>query len=475
MDPQVFFDPAASSSSILSTTPSSRASSSADIITTSSITTTTAVVKPKRRPIPRKGHTKSRNGCLNCKRRKVKCQETLPECGHCVRIGLRCQYPPEKPSSTTLIYLSSSSPFSVSTPSPALPLQATPTFTPTDMRFFAHFLLKAYPPLPIHGAPIWQGEVAQISHHFEYLLHAMLGLAASSLSLLLSPSSSSSPSTTSSSSSPSSTQSRNTPATTTYTTPALHHRLTSIRLLNASLSQPCSSPQEGTARYATMMALTFQSSYMPDGMLDFVVMTRGCHVIASTAMDVSNEKGGGGFEAGPFGVFSREGHVDACRRLGPNSKVWEGEGEEGVLGEDVVRGMEEGLREMGGLCKGMGLEAEVLRKVEQVVRLARWDCIEAFDEVTQVYALLGEASHEEFFAFVDGENWPAQILLVYFFLVEYTVAYHAMSFIRSSFAYRTATTKLWVDNLAAKLPREYMRFIEWPVWFAASQLDLFAA
>ncbi|KAB5583113.1 hypothetical protein GE09DRAFT_290824 [Coniochaeta sp. 2T2.1] len=461
MDLQVFFHPAASSSSTLSNSPSSCESSLADITTT-----TATAVKPKRRPIPRKGHTKSRNGCLNCKRRKVKCQETLPECGHCVRIGLRCQYPPEKPSSSTTLICLSSSPFSVSTPSPAPSLRATPTFTPTDMRFFAHFLLKAYPPLPIHGAPIWQGEVAQISHHFEYLLHAMLGLAASSLSLSLSPPHTISRSTTTA------------PETTTaYTTPALHHRLTSIRLLNASLSSPCSSPQEGTARYATMMALTFQSSYMPDGMLDFVVMTRGCHVVASTAMGDGNEKGGRGFEAGPFGVFSREGHVDACRRFGPRRKVWDGDGEggEGVSGEGVVRGMEEGLREVGGLCEGKGLEEEVLRKVEQVVKLARWDCIDAFDEVTQVYALLGEASHEDFFAFVEPENWTAQILLVYFFLVEYTVAYHAMGFIRSSFAYRTATTMLWVDNLAAKLPREYRRYIEWPVWFAASQLDLFAA
>ncbi len=95
--------------------------------------------------------------------------------------------------------------------------------------------------------------------------------------------------------------------------------------------------------------------------------------------------------------------------------------------------------------------------------------------MTLVYALLGEADHDEFFAFIDSANFPAQILLVYFFLVEYTVAYHAMGFIRSSFAYRTATTKLWINNLAAKLPKEYEQYMEWPVKFAESlSPDLFA-
>lgn len=46
-----------------------------------------------RRPIPRKGHTKSRRGCFNCKRRRIKCNEKHPECNHCVKAGLQCDYP----------------------------------------------------------------------------------------------------------------------------------------------------------------------------------------------------------------------------------------------------------------------------------------------------------------------------------------------------------------------------------------------
>lgn len=104
----------------------------------------------RRRPIPRKGHKKSRNGCFNCKRRKVKCPETLPACSNCMRNGLACEYPAMPPKAGPLLL------------SPTL--QSTPTvFSMDDLRFFHHFMFKAYPPLPILGDHIWR-DVAQFSH-----------------------------------------------------------------------------------------------------------------------------------------------------------------------------------------------------------------------------------------------------------------------------------------------------------------------
>lgn len=112
-------------------------------------------IRLRRKPIPRKGHTKSRRGCLQCKRRRVKCPETLPECCNCTRIGLVCEYPSTRTSPASWLAAISS---------PSAPLQSTPTmFTADDMRFFHHFLLHAYPPLPILGDDIWRG-VATLSH-----------------------------------------------------------------------------------------------------------------------------------------------------------------------------------------------------------------------------------------------------------------------------------------------------------------------
>ncbi|KAF6832934.1 hypothetical protein CPLU01_05883 [Colletotrichum plurivorum] len=38
----------------------------------------------------RRSHTKSRNGCRDCKRRKVKCDEAFPSCFNCTRHGITC-------------------------------------------------------------------------------------------------------------------------------------------------------------------------------------------------------------------------------------------------------------------------------------------------------------------------------------------------------------------------------------------------
>ena len=45
---------------------------------------------------------RSRNGCLTCKRRKVRCNEQRPRCFHCQRLGLNCMWKegaPHRPSS----------------------------------------------------------------------------------------------------------------------------------------------------------------------------------------------------------------------------------------------------------------------------------------------------------------------------------------------------------------------------------------
>ncbi|KAF2672315.1 hypothetical protein BT63DRAFT_452819 [Microthyrium microscopicum] len=42
---------------------------------------------------PRLHHTKSRNGCRMCKKRRVKCDEIHPTCTNCKRHGVSCEYP----------------------------------------------------------------------------------------------------------------------------------------------------------------------------------------------------------------------------------------------------------------------------------------------------------------------------------------------------------------------------------------------
>uniref|UniRef100_A0A060T6R1 ARAD1B17402p n=1 Tax=Blastobotrys adeninivorans TaxID=409370 RepID=A0A060T6R1_BLAAD len=78
----------------------------------------------------RTSHKKSRLGCIQCKERRVKCDELKPECGYCVRNGRRCEYrapPPRRPRRKkvdTTDQSSDSSIFSV-TPETASPPSST--------------------------------------------------------------------------------------------------------------------------------------------------------------------------------------------------------------------------------------------------------------------------------------------------------------------------------------------------------------
>ncbi|EIT76289.1 hypothetical protein F9C07_2217187 [Aspergillus flavus] len=46
---------------------------------------------------PRLNHRKSSKGCIRCKKRKVKCDESHPECRRCLQHGVSCEYPPFQP------------------------------------------------------------------------------------------------------------------------------------------------------------------------------------------------------------------------------------------------------------------------------------------------------------------------------------------------------------------------------------------
>ena len=102
----------------------------------------------RRRPIPRKGHGKSRRGCLNCKTRKVKCTEEWPRCRSCSRRDVECEYP--------------NLPMPVVGPSAAL--QTSPALVNlSDLRFFHHFIVNGHPQLPFGFGNAWQ-HIAAMAH-----------------------------------------------------------------------------------------------------------------------------------------------------------------------------------------------------------------------------------------------------------------------------------------------------------------------
>jgi hypothetical protein len=61
-----------------------------------------------------------------------------------------------------------------------------------------------------------------------------------------------------------------------FTHSALQHRVTAIEKLNKFLSRPRLSIPDTEAAFAAILSLTFQAAHMPDGLADFLTMTRGC-------------------------------------------------------------------------------------------------------------------------------------------------------------------------------------------------------
>lgn len=126
--------------------------------------TTNEVTQVRRRPIPRKGHTKSRRGCFGCKRKKIKCQETRPKCGNCQKTGMLCEYP--------------TSMFDLPTTRPITQPQSTPTvFSITDMRFFHHFLVRGYPHLPPKGDSIWTLQIPAYAYEVNAVRQSVISFA----------------------------------------------------------------------------------------------------------------------------------------------------------------------------------------------------------------------------------------------------------------------------------------------------------
>ncbi|KAK5939996.1 hypothetical protein PMZ80_007414 [Knufia obscura] len=202
--------------------------------------------------LTRRSHKKSRNGCFSCKTRKIKCDESKPLCTQCKLKSVECQYPTAPPRRE----------LSNSIRRPNQPLASSPMaaqFTLNDMQFFHHFLTISFPHLPLGNEDVWVRDIPQFAQSYTYLMHAILALGASHLNRL-------------------------TPQC-GYAKEALMHRGHAINGLNTCMAKSQHAYGEADAMLATCYALTFQASYMADGIADFVIFVRGCALATGKIRD----------------------------------------------------------------------------------------------------------------------------------------------------------------------------------------------
>ncbi|KAK4174064.1 hypothetical protein QBC36DRAFT_47712 [Triangularia setosa] len=329
--------------------------------------------------LERRGHTKSRRGCFNCKRRRIKvppfppfpistkkktatnispqCQETRPSCGHCLKTGLACEYP----SLPTIIHQ----------PSNTLPL-----FSLLDLRLYHHFLSTCYLHHPIGSEPLWLHTVPHLSQSHPYLMHAILGYSASHL-LQSDPSIS--------------------------LTPAMSHRLKAIKSIKKALASiPSSSPhspqleEQGNALMATCFTLTYQSTLLDDGMAEYMTFVRGV-VIVSIAMFARSQKL-------IFGDFLQPSHSQSV--LEPHMRSLP------LVKKEWVDGAVHAIKKLGEVVPGEGTTQrrywELLLNMAEGLYKGGW---EGYQAMTEHYGWWMMLPHEDFQVLVDVPGNQVSVLL----------------------------------------------------------------
>ncbi|KAF4983709.1 hypothetical protein FZEAL_925 [Fusarium zealandicum] len=115
------------------------------------------------RPSGRKGSKKVRTGCITCKIRKVKCDESKPHCLRCVKTGRKCDGYRQTPGSS---------------PEP-MALSPSPSFeSPAAARAFDHYRMRTAKVLsPAADAGFWGGLVLKLSATEPAVRHAILAIS----------------------------------------------------------------------------------------------------------------------------------------------------------------------------------------------------------------------------------------------------------------------------------------------------------
>ncbi|KAI1657427.1 hypothetical protein F4813DRAFT_389604 [Daldinia decipiens] len=381
----------------------------------------------QRQRYERRGHTKSRRGCYNCKRRRIKCQETRPACAHCTKTGLKCEYPAvprviHQPQNQVLL------------------------FSLQDMRLFQHFLQTCFPHQPLGNETIWTHEIPCLSQNYEYLMHAILGLAASDLM-------------------------SQDPNLVTF---AMSHRLKAIRAIKKALSEvPKSNTfEEGNALIATCFALTFQSVVLEDGMAEFMTFCRGITLV-SIQMCTRNTK---------F-LFRNLHDNESAALLRPFMEALP------PIRRDWVDMAVSSIRGLGPLCEQHEVETEYRRLLLDMAAALGDSAFRAYEFLCKHYGWWIQLPHARFQRLVDPENQTCTLLAAHWIAIKQIMApvtetehrlrareprhqNHDQDGDGSNKNNGSMNLGMvrWLKYLNRQVDAEHRRYNDWPAW-VEEQLD----
>ncbi|KAI1633933.1 hypothetical protein F4809DRAFT_621121 [Biscogniauxia mediterranea] len=351
----------------------------------------------------RRGHTKSRRGCYNCKKRRIKCQETLPACEHCTKGGLRCEYP----ATAQIIHQ----------PSSQIPL-----FSLQDMRLFQHFLLTCAPHHPLGNDT------------YEYLMHAILGLAASDLIA-------------------------EDPSLLTF---AITHRLKAIRAIKKAFGDMTRATtfEEGNALLATCYALTFQSVCLADGMPEFMTFSRGIMII----LFHMRHKGTKCIFRNSLGWEQLEMIKPLVESAPPIPKEWADMAVQGITDLEPLRKSD--------------MEVKYYTLISEVAMALHGSLVQVYSILfNHYYGWWTQMSHEEFQSIADPQSQTGLLLATHRIALKQLMTTVTEAGLRA--AARSTHRKehdldmgmyRWLRHINRQIDPEHRRYNRLPMWVEA-QLD----
>ncbi|KFY76288.1 hypothetical protein V499_04014 [Pseudogymnoascus sp. VKM F-103] len=133
----------------------------------------------------RRSHRKTRTGCMICKARKIKCDETKPHCNNCLKRSVQCEYPTLPPTSSDKILLSASDEQVANSPESAYG-DSQLSLDLVNMELLHHYTTSTYHTLrrdPVQRT-LWQMTVCEIGFSNEFVLRGILAIAALHLASL---------------------------------------------------------------------------------------------------------------------------------------------------------------------------------------------------------------------------------------------------------------------------------------------------
>ncbi|QKX53002.1 uncharacterized protein TRUGW13939_00073 [Talaromyces rugulosus] len=250
------------------------------------------------------------------------------------------------------------------------------TFTGHDLRFLHHFLITAYPHLPFGSEDLWKTSLPAYAHQCPHLMHAILSLGASHLSLI-------------------------SPRADEYTPLALSHRGRALKYLGDALAtvDQCTKTDLDLI-LATTYALTFQANYMTDGLVDFAVMVRGCTTVTRKIRSQDQERD-------MFRLLMSEViYARVCSQL-PSTPCWD---------IDILEMSIEALEGIRPLLEANGHRINY-HAILNIYRCMRISGRQGFIALSEFYNGWGSMDYQEFMDFLDPGNHVSRLLLIHYVAV----------------------------------------------------------